>query len=152
MYVCICRFNWGSRVNKLSERVLKLVEDPMFLEQERTRSRNLSRGIEGFGSFTQRPSSSTEASLDDFPNKIYGRCNSHYNDPANTFFASNDRSFFVENRFSNTQGTCNNMEFKSVKKSSSWLGKNGDGFGLTEDHPFCDKQPQTTVSLLSSVE
>lgn len=129
----------------------------MFLEQERTRTRNVTRGIEGFGSFTQRSSSITEASLEDFPSKIYGRCNSHYNDEENMFFASNDTGFFVENRFSKTRGTCNEMEFeklprKSVKKASSWLGKNGDGFGLIEDHPFCDNKPQTTVSLLSSVE
>ncbi|KAF3433714.1 hypothetical protein FNV43_RR24817 [Rhamnella rubrinervis] len=149
-------FNWGSRVSKLSERVLKLVEDPMYLEQERTRSRNLTRGIEGFGSFTQRSSSSAEASLEDFPNKIYGRCNSHYNDQETMFFDSNDTSFFVENRFSKMQRTCNDKETekprKSTKKSNSWFSKNGDGFDLIEVHPFCDKKPQTAVSLLSSVD
>lgn len=134
----------------MSERVLKLVKYPTFLEQERTRTQNLTRGIQGFGSFERRSSSS--AGLD-FPSKIYGRCNSHCSDREN--MSSNDTGFDVEDGIRNTQGTFGNMDFersrKPVKKSSSWSSVNGDDLGLGEDHPFCDK-PQTTVSLLSSVE
>ncbi|QCE09230.1 epsin-3-like [Vigna unguiculata] len=47
-------FNWGVTVRKKSERILKLMEEGTLLKEERNRARNLSRGIQGFGSFSQR--------------------------------------------------------------------------------------------------
>ncbi|KAJ8766047.1 hypothetical protein K2173_020563 [Erythroxylum novogranatense] len=50
-------FNWGSSFQNQSEKILRLLEDGQFLEEERTKARKLTRGIQGFGSFSQRPSS-----------------------------------------------------------------------------------------------
>lgn len=71
------RFNWGLRVRKLSERILKLLRNKDFFTEERARARNLSHAIKGFGSFNQR-SSAIDERLSDLPSKIYGRCNSYY--------------------------------------------------------------------------
>ncbi|GFZ18011.1 ENTH/VHS family protein [Actinidia rufa] len=71
-------FNWGLNVRKKSERVLKLLEKGPLLKEERDRSRKLTRGIEGFGSFCQRTSILRESSLGTF-----GRCNSQFNDHGN---------------------------------------------------------------------
>lgn len=46
-------------MRKKSGRVLKLLEKGPLLKEERDKSRKLSRGIQGFGSFTQRSSSSS---------------------------------------------------------------------------------------------
>ncbi|PON33841.1 ENTH domain containing protein [Parasponia andersonii] len=73
-YVAEKGFNWGLSVNTLSEKVLKLLENSSFLEEERA----LTRGIEGLGSFNPCCSSSIDESLKDFPSKAYNRCNSHY--------------------------------------------------------------------------
>ncbi|KAJ9565330.1 hypothetical protein OSB04_001296 [Centaurea solstitialis] len=50
-------FNWGVNVRMKSERILKFLNESSSLKEERLRARKLSRGIEGFGSFTQRVSS-----------------------------------------------------------------------------------------------
>lgn len=76
------RFNWGMTVRKKSERVLQLLEKGDLYKEERHRARKLSRGIEGFGSFSQRSSSSSSADGDskESPANLFGRCNSHYDD------------------------------------------------------------------------
>ncbi|KAK4783300.1 hypothetical protein SAY86_007674 [Trapa natans] len=51
-------FNWGLCVQKLSERVLNLLEDRQFWQEQRERAREVTRGIQGFGSFCQWPCSS----------------------------------------------------------------------------------------------
>ncbi|XP_023737262.1 epsin-3 [Lactuca sativa] len=67
------RFNWGLRVREKSERILKLLEeDRSFLKQERSKARELTSGIKGFGSFTQR---SIEKRLGESRSQIYFRCN-----------------------------------------------------------------------------
>ncbi|XP_076931615.1 ENTH domain-containing protein C794.11c-like [Bidens hawaiensis] len=50
-------FNWGLNIRMKSERILKFLNDLSLLKEERARARKLSRGIQGFGSFTQRNSS-----------------------------------------------------------------------------------------------
>ncbi|XP_010535500.1 PREDICTED: epsin-3 [Tarenaya hassleriana] len=53
-------FNWGLAVRKKSEKVLKLLEKGgALLKEERKRARELSRGIQGFGSFNHKSSSSS---------------------------------------------------------------------------------------------
>nr|ACU20173.1 unknown [Glycine max] len=47
-------FNWGLAVRKKSEQILKLLEEGTLLKEERNRARRLSRGIQGFGSFSPR--------------------------------------------------------------------------------------------------
>ncbi|XP_050386852.1 epsin-3-like [Argentina anserina] len=71
-------FDWGLSVRKLSDRVLKLVGDTVFLKEERARARHLTRGIQGFGSFSQKHSSSTDSTSKELSVKAYERCNSHY--------------------------------------------------------------------------
>ncbi|XP_058109694.1 epsin-3-like [Magnolia sinica] len=68
-------FNWGLTVRKKSERILQLLEKGPLLKEERDRARKLTRGIEGFGSFCQRSSSSADKEQSF---NTYGRCNSHY--------------------------------------------------------------------------
>ncbi|XP_065872324.1 ENTH domain-containing protein C794.11c-like [Euphorbia lathyris] len=45
-------FNWGLSVKNLCARILKLLESELFLREERAKARKLTRGIEGFGSFS----------------------------------------------------------------------------------------------------
>lgn len=71
-------FNWGLAVRKKSEKVLILLENGPLLKEERDRARKLSRGIEGFGSFTQRTSSSKQGILSESPIMKYKRSNSQY--------------------------------------------------------------------------
>lgn len=74
-------FNWGLTVRKKSERVLQLLEKGELYKQERHRARKLTRGIEGFGSFSQRSSSSAvDGNSKESPANSFGRCNSHYAD------------------------------------------------------------------------
>ncbi|KAJ0987768.1 hypothetical protein J5N97_006124 [Dioscorea zingiberensis] len=68
-------FNWGLTVRKKSERVLKLLEKGPLLKEERDRARKVTRGIQGFGSFNHRWSS-TASTCEDH----YARSNSHYED------------------------------------------------------------------------
>lgn len=49
-------------MRKLSARVLKLLEEEDFLIQERIKARNLTRGIQGFGSFSRRSSPTKDES------------------------------------------------------------------------------------------
>ncbi|KAL2328750.1 hypothetical protein Fmac_022177 [Flemingia macrophylla] len=53
-YIDDTRFNWGLSVRKKSERIMKLLEEGILLKEERKNARRLSRGIEGFGSFSHR--------------------------------------------------------------------------------------------------
>ncbi|TYH80794.1 hypothetical protein ES332_D03G156400v1 [Gossypium tomentosum] len=80
-------FNWGLAVRKKSERVMKLLEKGPVLKEERNRARKLTRGIQGFGSFSQRSSSSSsstqQAILQESSNATYGRSNSDFNDHEN---------------------------------------------------------------------
>ncbi|KAL6341710.1 hypothetical protein AAG906_032831 [Vitis piasezkii] len=73
-------FNWGLTVRKKSERVLKLLQKGPLLKEERDRARKLTRGIQGFGSFTQK-SSSAQGILRE--SSFHGRCTSHLSDDEN---------------------------------------------------------------------
>lgn len=76
----ICRFNWGLTVRKKSERVMKLLEEGTHLKEERNHARRLSRGIQGFGSFSQRSTPAPQGILREksLPTTL-GRCNSDLN-------------------------------------------------------------------------
>ncbi|OWM87490.1 hypothetical protein CDL15_Pgr022601 [Punica granatum] len=131
-------FNWGLRVQKLSERVLKLLQERHFWQEERTRARKLTQGIKGFGSFCQR-----QCSLDvDFENpsvwKMYGRWNSHGN-----AYDNEEDELLVPN----LEEVCT----RSRNDSSEPERKQEDVkyFAVMEDHPFCDNGHQGTESLLS---
>ncbi|KAF5751461.1 ENTH/VHS family protein [Tripterygium wilfordii] len=71
-------FNWGLAVRKKSERILKLLEKGPLLKEERDRARKITREIQGFGSFSQR-SSSTQGILQESRHGTYGRSHSDFN-------------------------------------------------------------------------
>ncbi|CAI0474861.1 unnamed protein product [Linum tenue] len=73
-------FNWGLTVRKKSDRILKLLESEIFLKEERQRSRKLTRGIQGFGSFSQRSTLSSSSKHGVLQQSSYGRSHSQYND------------------------------------------------------------------------
>ncbi|ERN07836.1 hypothetical protein AMTRI_Chr08g204180 [Amborella trichopoda] len=73
-------FNWGLTVRKKSERVLNLLTERNLLKEERQRARKLTRGIQGFGSFTPRTSLSEFGSCRVFAIESYGRCKSYHTD------------------------------------------------------------------------
>lgn len=54
-----------------------LLEEECLLKEERSRARKVSRGIEGFGSFSQRPSSA-QGILSESPITMYTRSKSHF--------------------------------------------------------------------------
>ncbi|KAF9590909.1 hypothetical protein IFM89_000165 [Coptis chinensis] len=72
-------FNWGLTVRKKSERVQKLLERGPLLKEERDRSRKISRGIEGFGSFCNR-SYTGDGNLREPSFATFGRANSNFNE------------------------------------------------------------------------
>lgn len=75
-------FNWGLTVRKKAERVLKLLEKGPLLKEERDRARKISRGIQGFGSFSHRTSSGQGTLQESSLLKTFDRCNSQFNDHA----------------------------------------------------------------------
>lgn len=136
----ICRFNWGLSVRKLSDTVLKLLEDTVFLKEERDRARNLTRGIQGFGSFSQQHSSFTDSSLKELSLKTYERCNSHYNDHQ----SREDKLLDLNENFL----TKKQLQIDDHDIISSKLEINLD----IGDHPFCKNEHQTEDTLLSTEE
>lgn len=67
--------------------MLKLLEKGPLLKEERDRARKLSRGIQGFGSFIQRPSSSSSQGIlrekTPLEKPTYGRSNSEFSSHEN---------------------------------------------------------------------
>ncbi|XP_065866086.1 epsin-3 isoform X1 [Euphorbia lathyris] len=91
-------FNWGLTVRKKSERILKLLEKEHLLKEERDRARKLTRGIRGFGSFSQR-NSSGEGVLQESSHSVFARSNSQFTDhrtSENHFFSSNEENVIQE--------------------------------------------------------
>ncbi|XP_057480792.1 uncharacterized protein LOC130767796 [Actinidia eriantha] len=102
-------FNWGLNVRKKSERVLKLLEKGPLLKEERDRSRKLTRGIEGFGSFCQRTSILRESSLGTF-----GRCNSQFNDHGN------EENQFLPTKYEDSTETEAKRSDETLENSKPW--------------------------------
>ncbi|KAK7295732.1 hypothetical protein RJT34_18644 [Clitoria ternatea] len=142
-------FNWGLSVRKLSERILKLLRNKDFLKEERSKARHVSSGIKGFGSFSQR-SSGVDERLSDLPSKMYGRCNSYYD----------NHHQYEEYGFTSIAKKLNNIaadgykgEQKVYEDVDSRLLKqennSNSGEDIEEYHPFIDQEKLTTASLLS---
>lgn len=70
-------FNWGLNVRLKSEKILMLLEEGSLLKEERNRARKVSRGIEGFGSFSQK-TSSAQGILSESPIATYTRSKSQF--------------------------------------------------------------------------
>lgn len=140
MYFSIfCSFNWGLSVQKLSERVLNLLEDRQFWQEERTRARKLTRGIQGFGSFCQRPCSLDADLQNASVRKMYGRWNSHGN-----YNVYNQEDELL---VSNLEETCREGNNRSSEPERRQVEVKC--LAVKEDHPFCDNELRSTESLLS---
>eukprot|EP00256_Glycine_max_P027346 XP_003552701.2 clathrin interactor 1 [Glycine max] len=141
-------FNWGLRVRKLSERILKLLRNKDFFTEERARARNLSHAIKGFGSFNQR-SSAIDERLSDLPSKIYGRCNSYYD---NRQYEKYDFTSLGK-KLSTANGNEREQQIHEDNDNSKLLKQENDpnsGEVTEEYHPFIDdREKRTTASLLS---
>ena len=139
-----CRFTWGSRVRKLSQRILKLLENGLFLQQKK---RAGARKFQGFGSFSQRSSSADESlKASDF--RTWLTCNSNYSHQHNhaeddEFMDSNEKLLFEET-IQIHEDTSQPVLGNPVKISREEY--------TAEDHPFRDNLHHTTVSLLSASE
>lgn len=126
-------------MRKLSERVVKLVEDEAFFREERARARNLTRGIEGFGSFSLQRSSFIDSSFKELSFNTYERCNSHHNDHQsckNQVFGSNEK-FLMEEEMKKPQQIDGYQDIISKPDTSLDI----------EDHPFFESEHQTAESF-----
>jgi len=155
---------------------MKLLEEGNLLKEERNQCRRLSRGIQGFGSFTQR-STPTQAVLREksLPT-TFGRCNSdsnNYEDQENkssfSTFGSMKTMIYKDDDIGNNEllqksesSSKENMEpSKEVwnldgeseslldcgEDDSSRLGR----FKIEDDHPFnSTTEMNSTASLLSA--
>ncbi|KAJ6429146.1 hypothetical protein OIU84_020724 [Salix udensis] len=140
-------FNWGLSVSKLSERILDLLENEQFLEEERASARKLTREIQGFGSFSHR-SSSAEESLQALGFRTRLRCNSIYshqhNQEKDDDFMDAKEKLLHEERIQIHEDT-SHPALENQEKIS------GEEY-TTEGHPFCDNNHHATASLLSAAE
>ncbi|KAE9593253.1 hypothetical protein Lal_00028804 [Lupinus albus] len=79
-YIDDTGFNWGLTVRKKSEWIMKLMDKGTLLKEERNRARRLSRGIQGFGSLSQRSTPAQGILVREKSMPITsGRCNSEIN-------------------------------------------------------------------------
>lgn len=129
-------FNWGLTLRKKSQRVQKLLERGEALKEERQRARKLSRGIQGFGSFCDRSSSSAET-------KPFERSHSVFIHPL--LFSE------VDSSSSSSHNVMVPAPVEPVKEELPLLPTGADGkldaLSLL-DHPFNDVEQHTTASLL----
>ncbi|EEF31530.1 protein with unknown function [Ricinus communis] len=138
-------FNWALSVGNLSARILKLLEDEQFLKEERAKSRKLSRGIQGFGSFSPRSSTNDGSFKDLAAFRSCTRCNSNCSDQH-----SQEYHFLpYDDHFSLKEPQ------KLYEDISTALENNGksreEEYTLMEDHPFCYTDHDTKETLLSTI-
>ncbi|CAN0854118.1 Epn2 [Linum grandiflorum] len=167
-------FNWGLAVRKKSERILKLLENEGLLKEERDRSRKLTRGIQGFGSFTQKTSSSSSSSSKlGILQQSYGRSNSQFNDDSEENKIVSDNK---ENLIQKVEGSMNKdaiFDMGKVRENRKVEMKLKENMAPDDDddeeevnllvreevavvaaeedhHPFTDTEHQTAASSLLS--
>lgn len=157
---------------------MKLLEKGPLLKEERDRARKLSRGIQGFGSFTQR-SSSSQKILRETSVETYGRCNSQFSSHENQDNQENVIPYSKEDFKSKKEGpnlSKNTSESLSCVKAETSVKENlappeedfhgwnrvGEanplidggvdesrvGISTDDDHPFSDENQKSSASLL----
>ncbi|KAL8501718.1 hypothetical protein ACS0TY_021005 [Phlomoides rotata] len=160
-------FNWGLNVSKKSERVLKLLEKGPLLKEERDKCRKISRGIEGFGSFCNRTSSSEEI-LQGPSKKSLARCNSEFTDHGNRddfLFPFPNENLMIKAETEKIPKKANSSQVDSKENQAPKEGdfarkpllgeqKNGlrDNTAMEDHHPFDESEHLTTMSLLSTTD
>jgi epsin len=160
------RFNWGLAVRKKAEKVLKLLEKGELLKEERKRARELSRGIQGFGSFNHKSSSHSLSEHEVLQEStVYRKCNSNFtknydeDDQENTMVSPNDANLFPQPLVADPSeesrtGMKENMdpeddENTEVNPLLGFSKKEGQELaGEDENHPFTDGESKHTVVLL----
>ncbi|KAK4378214.1 hypothetical protein RND71_000076 [Anisodus tanguticus] len=120
-------FNWGLSVAKMSERVIKLLEDRSLLKEERERARKVTVVIKGFGSFCKRPFSGEE-SMQEAISERYLRSNSHFTNCQN-------KENQVIASYKNMEGVMDDP----ITDAMEW-----------DHHPFCGRDNHSRASLLST--
>ncbi|KAB2026214.1 hypothetical protein ES319_D06G203800v1 [Gossypium barbadense] len=137
-YIDEKRFNWGLRVRKLSEKILKLLENESFLKEERSRARQLTMGIKGFGSFNNI-SPSKDESFNWFSNN--GRFGS------TLYFDQNDE----EHYFWEFKEKLTPWKLEETKGINMSLKRSKDGeYEIKMEHPFCEHEMEDVVESLLS--
>ncbi|XP_061358630.1 epsin-3-like [Gastrolobium bilobum] len=135
-YIDDSGFNWGLTVRKKSEQILKLLEERTLLKEERNRARKLSRGIQGFGSFYQRPNPAQGGILrkKSLPT-TFDQCNSDFNNhenEENQSFCSNhciDTAAFKSSSPSHQGGIVKSLDLDSVETESEFSESYLDDLG-----------------------
>ncbi|XP_027351471.1 epsin-3-like [Abrus precatorius] len=140
-------FNWGLSVRRLSERISKLLRNKDFLKEERARARHISSGIKGFGSFSQR-SSTMDEGFNDLASKIYGRCNSYFDQRQHDKYdlTSLAKKLYTADGQKREQQVHEHMECSRLLEQENNSNSRED---IEEYHPFVDQEKLTTASLLS---
>ncbi|XP_076911225.1 ENTH domain-containing protein C794.11c-like isoform X2 [Bidens hawaiensis] len=166
-------FNWGLNVRMKSERILKFLNDLSILKEERARARKLSRGIQGFGSFTQRNSSENGANQQLFLEK-FKRSNTQFIDHPNIQEnnvlpmiqdeSSKSRNLVkLKNELSDFEKLGSQWSLKenmvpkeehvlaSIGESNPLLGDRKNDLSVMVDeasHPFNDEENEAKMSLI----
>ncbi|CDP09047.1 unnamed protein product [Coffea canephora] len=160
LYVDEKGFNWGLNVRKKSERILKLLDDRLFLKEERNKARTVTRGIEGFGSFCNRRSSDQEVPQESSL-KSFEKCNSQFNehgDKENSISMlekDSARTSFKENTTPKQKVYAEDLDDWDTAEESNALLSNQEAdsrmnISMEDDHPFNLNQLRHAVSLLPS--
>ncbi|CAN6823345.1 unnamed protein product [Brassica oleracea] len=154
-------FNWGLSVRRKSEKVLRLLEKGDLLKEERKRARELSRGIQGFGSFNRKPSKNEVLQ----ESSSYRKCNSNFtkyiedDQEINTMVSPNVTGHFpqplvIDPNEESGRSMKKNMDPEDEENTeiNPLLGcdkKEGqDLVKEEENHPFTDGENKHIVSLL----
>ncbi|CAN7022140.1 hypothetical protein BRARA_F01806 [Brassica rapa] len=154
-------FNWGLSVRRKSEKVLRLLEKGDLLKEERKRARELSRGIQGFGSFNRKPSKSEVLQ----ESSSCMKCNSNFtkyiedDQEINTIVSPNVTGHFpqplvIDPNEESGRSMKENMDPEDEENTeiNPLLGcDKKEGQDLVEEeenHPFTDDENKHIVSLL----
>ncbi|KAG6436210.1 hypothetical protein SASPL_101095 [Salvia splendens] len=147
-------FNWGLNVRRKCDRILRLLEKGPLLKEERDKARKISRGIEGFGSFCIRTSSTHQESS----SKTFERCNSQFNNGdvstlVNTRTDDPSPSLSKESSITETYGIRNIILGETSKpmlnEQRSELSAIYTKTSVEDLHPFDETEHLTSQSLLS---
>ncbi|KAG6432889.1 hypothetical protein SASPL_104479 [Salvia splendens] len=146
-------FNWGLNVRRKCDRILRLLEKGPLLKEERDKARKISRGIEGFGSFCIRTSSTHQESSSS--SKTFERCNSQFNNGDVSTLTSTE-SDLVNTRqddpsTSSLTESYDNQNITFGETSKLMLNEQRSELSAvyTKHHPFDETEHLTSQSLLS---
>lgn len=142
------------------DRILRLLENGPLLKEERDKARKISRGIEGFGSFCIRTSSTHQESL----SKTFERCNSQFNNGDVSTLASSDSDLVntrtddpspglsKESSIAESYGIQNNIFGETSKpmldEQRSELSAIDTKTSVEDLHPFDETEHLASQSLL----